>query len=242
MNIFKVITGLTIHSGLLLLTAKQAAPRRHVLDAQPVRLKAFKFKAADITLMGVEKTDNLGMYEVIGTTQFKAGEVIGYAGDVNKTLLELLAPAGDEPKPAQKTDDDEQKNADKAALHAEIITAIGQLDTANPEHFENGKPLREAVSKVIGKKIKAADIEAAWAAFLEAAKTAKPKLVAEDLRTALLALDDEDDNNYEADTVTPKREVLAQMVGRDVSSEELAAAIEILNAEADAKQTEGGAE
>lgn len=225
MNIFKVIAGLTIHSGLLLLTAKQAHPRRHVLAAQPERFKAFKFKAADLKLMGVEKADDLGMYEVTGTTQFKVGEVIGFAGDVNKQLLEFLAPAGDEPEPAKNTQADNTDAAEKqAALHAAIFTAIGQLDPSNPEHFANGKPVRDAVSKIVGKKFKATDLDAAFADYQAAGAKLPTANFGQDVVDALIALDTEDDN------VSPRREVIAQMVGREVSAEELTAAIDHLNA------------
>lgn len=59
--------GITIASGILLLTAAQGNARAHALA-------------------------NLGegLYEIRQPVQFKHGEVIGYDGDINKTLLERI--------------------------------------------------------------------------------------------------------------------------------------------------------
>lgn len=232
MNIYTVVKTLTLTAGLLLLTAKQAQPRRHVLVAQPVRFKAFKVKKSDIELMGVEKSDELGIYEVTGTTQFKVGEVIGYVGDANKQLLQFIAPAGEKAEQEKQASDNGGKSeVDTGVLYAEIRQAIAKLDKNNPEHYAGDKPLRAAVINVLGKKIKAADLDAAFAGFVPAPVNPAVPGIAEDVLAALKQLDAENDSNYEADGETPKLSVIAGIVGREVSAEELAAAIDYLNAQ-----------
>lgn len=71
------VTGhsVNIHSGILDLAPEQAASRLHSL--------------ADL---------GDGLYEVLSPVQFKRGEEIGYDGEVNKALMQQIAPAVGEQK------------------------------------------------------------------------------------------------------------------------------------------------
>lgn len=62
-------TGVTIHSGILALSADQSRRRRHLL-----------------TDLGE------GLFEVVQQIQFKQGETFGYDGEVNKALLQKINP------------------------------------------------------------------------------------------------------------------------------------------------------
>lgn len=67
MEEYIIVAPATFNAGILGLTEEQAAVRRHALK-----------KLAD------------GRYEVASPVQFKAGEKIGYAGEMPKTLGQLL--------------------------------------------------------------------------------------------------------------------------------------------------------
>jgi len=63
MNTYEIINPITLHSGIVKLSDEQAKHRLH-------KLEAIKGKS--------------GHYKITGPNQFKAGEVIGYDGDIPK--------------------------------------------------------------------------------------------------------------------------------------------------------------
>lgn len=73
MKRYTVISGpITIFSGILEMDERQASARSYA-----------------VTPLGE------GLFEVVSPVQFKNGEEFGYDGDVNKSLLQQLTPAGD---------------------------------------------------------------------------------------------------------------------------------------------------
>lgn len=81
MQRYKVLDTISLHTGILDLTEAQATPRKDAL----------------ISL-------GEGLYEIIKPVEFKAGEIIGYDGDINRDLTEKLLPAEEAPvaeKPAK---------------------------------------------------------------------------------------------------------------------------------------------
>lgn len=73
MNRFKVVTVASLFSGVVKLDRNQAATREHAL----------RHLQGDV-------------YEILAPIQFKAGEVLGYDGGVNRSFLQLMTPV-DEP-------------------------------------------------------------------------------------------------------------------------------------------------
>jgi hypothetical protein len=67
MQCYTVLQPITLYSGILDLTSSQAVPR-----------------LSSLIPLGE------GLYEIAGPVQFKAGEIIGYDGEVNKALIESL--------------------------------------------------------------------------------------------------------------------------------------------------------
>ena len=72
MQTYRVIAPLTLHTGGIALTDAQAEPRANRLQRR-----------------------GEGVYEVVLPVQFKAGEEIGYEGDLPKALATMLAPAAE---------------------------------------------------------------------------------------------------------------------------------------------------
>ena len=244
MNIYKVNKTLSLFTGLLLLTNKLADPRQHALSAQPVRAKALNLTADDLKNMGAESADDLCVYEIIAPVQFKVGQVIGLAGDVNKATLALIAPAGEQPAP--------EKTAVIIEADRAICAAIAKLEQGNSSHWTTqGKPELAALSALVGRKVTGKERDAAfafmtaandgippafhapagWAAVANLTPPEAPTVIADDLRTALANLDLADDDNYDADGVTPKLELIASFCAREVSAAELDAALSVLDAE-----------
>lgn len=83
------------------------------------------------------------------------------------------------------------------------------------------------------------DEKAAAKAKKAAAKAAKKStstpaanqntIASQDVIDAVLALDEDDDNNYDADMCTPKLDVISALVGRDVTADELHAALQVID-------------
>lgn len=228
MNIYRVSKLLSLFTGLLLLTSKQAAPRQHALSAQPVRVTALHLTADDLKNMGVESADELGVYEIIAPVQFKAGEILGLAGDVNKTTLELIAPAGEQPAP--------EKTAVTIESDPAIFEAIAKLEPGNTSHWTTqGKPELAALSALVGRKVTGKERDAAFAAYRPAVSDVTPPVapavIADDLRAVLIAIDPDDDENFDNETGTPKLELVSSFCKREVSAAELSAALDVLESE-----------
>lgn len=83
MKIFKANKAVMINHGLVELTEDQARKRSHAIKETNITSDAFK---------NVDDDKKREVFEVTGQFQFKAGEVFGYDGELNKTL----APAVDE--------------------------------------------------------------------------------------------------------------------------------------------------
>ena len=245
MNIYKVQKTLSLFAGLLLLTNKLSDPRQHALSAQPVRAKALNLTADDLKNMGAENADDLCVYEIIAPVQFKVGQVIGLAGDVNKATLALIAPAGEQPTP--------ETTVVTSAADPVIIAAIAKLERGNTSHWTTqGKPELAALSALVSRKITGKERDAAFAQYqlgrelllitslrdavfpahqADVTLAEAPAVIADDLRAALANLDPADDDNYDADGVTPKLELIASFCAREVSAAELDTALSVLDAE-----------
>jgi len=228
MNIFKIIKALALHTGILLLTASQAKPRKNVLNKLPTLVKTLKLSADDLALLTGNNADTeLALYELTGQTQFKIGECIGYSGDINKlqatflqTAAEALAPPPTAPvKTAAKPD---------AAPDPELVALMAHI---TPEQLNaKGVPDKAAVIALLGRKVSAADIAAAWAAHQAASQlpagASTVDAALQDVINAVLSLDIDDDNNYAEDGGTPKLEIIAGIVGRNITDAELQAALD----------------
>ena len=79
MHRYTTIAPITLHTGIVELTPEQAAPRLYQLN--------------DL---------GEGLYEITGPVQFKAGETIGYDGDINKALMERLTESAAAPGTVRK--------------------------------------------------------------------------------------------------------------------------------------------
>lgn len=227
MKIYNIIKALFITTGILLLTAAQAKPRANVLKKLDTKLKSLKLSAEELAFItrGNDAAD-LAVYELTGATNFKVGERIGYMGELNKAQAMHLqtAAAALAPAPAEKP----ASPPAPAEPDPELIALMAQVtpDMLN----DKGTPDKAKVNELAGRKYKAADIEAAWAAHAAAnpptpAGAGADNDVPQDLIDAITGLDIEDDNNYDEDGATPKLEVIAGLVGREITAEQLQAAL-----------------
>lgn len=142
MNTYKANAPVRLVMGVLKLTEKQAARRAHVLRE-------------------VEDSEG-GVYELIGETQFKAGEEFGYDGKVPKSVAALLDGDGEAAEPVKSVQEQEREFLDL------IKTAIGELDPDNDDHWTTDeKPQVVAVEAVMDGNISAAQRDQAWAEILE---------------------------------------------------------------------------
>lgn len=78
MNTYRLITAATFAAGVLGLTDAQARPRAHCLTRRGEH------------------------YEITAPVQFKAGEVIGFSGEMPRGIAHLLADSAPLEKPARR--------------------------------------------------------------------------------------------------------------------------------------------
>lgn len=109
MNKYQVTEAVSIHDGLLELTEAQAKPRMH-------------------NLKHIEDS----VYMVMQPVMFKAGEVIGYDGELPKAMLMQLENL-DAPKPKAKAKakakaQDKEQNAAENIMEQAQVTVQGDSD------------------------------------------------------------------------------------------------------------------
>lgn len=105
MNKYQVNEAVSIHDGLLELTEAQAKPRMH-------------------NLKHIEDS----VYMVMQPVMFKAGEVIGYDGELPKAMLMQLENL-DAPKPKAKAKaKDKEQNAAENVVEQAQVTVQGDSD------------------------------------------------------------------------------------------------------------------
>lgn len=135
MKNYKTTANLRLHAGRLRLTKEQAQARAHMLESVD---------------------GEIGIYEIKGYAEFKAGEVFGFDGDVPKTKADAVTVV---------TDDGENDGiaADKIQR---ICDAIAVLDPEDKDQFTNaGLPQVGAIEAVLSEDITAAERDAAWAQY-----------------------------------------------------------------------------
>lgn len=105
MNKYQVTEAVSIHDGLLELTEAQAKPRMH-------------------NLKHIEDS----VYMVMQPVMFKAGEVIGYDGELPKAMLMQLENL-DAPKPKAKSKSkDKEQNAAENVVEQAQVAVQGDRD------------------------------------------------------------------------------------------------------------------
>lgn len=120
-------------AGVLILSVDQAKPRSHNL-----------------------KPLGKNRFEIINAVEFKAGEEIGYEGDLPKALADNLTSAADAEKAAKKAAESEAKAKAKAAAEAQKLR--DKLETEALAAWEGSAELREQHGN---------DLDAYMAAVLE---------------------------------------------------------------------------
>ncbi|MDI6808255.1 MAG: hypothetical protein QME66_04640 [Candidatus Eisenbacteria bacterium] len=106
MNQFKVLTALTLRTGVLGLSPEQADARSHCL-----------------------KSVGRGRFEIKDPVQFKAGEEIGFDGEISHALAECLEPLG-------KENDADSENA---SISPDMEAAAGLRQSAKDKNKGKGK-------------------------------------------------------------------------------------------------------
>lgn len=126
MKTYKIIQPVTLTSGVVRLTDEQARMRAHKLEA----VKGKK-----------------GLYRITGPNQFKAGQEIGYEGDLPKTLATDMeaADADAETKKSTKAQAKADAEAAKAKAEAEKAAAAARakLEDDALSAWESDEQLRE---------------------------------------------------------------------------------------------------
>ncbi len=152
MNIYKVLVSLKLLSGLLLLTPAQARRREYVIE----EINENDIHIKDLNLPEDFDVENRQPFRLTGPTQFKAGEVIGYDGQLSKITAQSLTDIGEIEKEESKTE----------KIDPELVNAIGMLDTGKEGDFsESGKPELKALKNLLNRKINAAERDAAFEEF-----------------------------------------------------------------------------
>lgn len=229
MNIFQITSPATLRDGLLILNDDQARRRKHLLVKQSAKVKSFKLDADELAFITPKKGE-LAVYKLIGDTMFKAGERIGYDGELNKAMAALLKPVTE----VEETAEDEAEDIDVA-----LVNAIAELEPGNSAHFTTqGKPELKILAGLLKRKVTGKERDAAFAYFNEhgmiEATDEKNDTVAPDLLGALQQLSDSGiDDDYEDDG-TPKLDIVSGLTGREVSADELEAALASIEVKQDA--------
>lgn len=119
MKTYQIIKPVTLTSGVVRLTEEQARARAHKLEA----VKGKK-----------------GLYRITGPNQFKAGQEIGYEGELPKTLAVDMADAD-----AKKVGKEQKVDAEaaKAKAEAEAAKARAKLEDDALTAWESDVQLRE---------------------------------------------------------------------------------------------------
>lgn len=228
MNIFQITSPAKLHEGLLILNEDQARRRNHLLVKQSAKVKSFKLDADELAFITPEKGE-LAVYKLIGDTMFKAGERIGYDGELNKAMAALL-------KPVSEVENATAEALEEAEPDPTLVMAIAELDPNNSAHFNtHGKPELKILEGLLKRKVTGKERDAAHAYYQAHGAPDSQELeatIADDLLEALTMLDDNDDDSYEEDG-TPKLAVISNLVGREVTADELEAALTVIEAQQD---------
>jgi len=204
MNIYLVTGVLNIHSGLLLLNNDQANRRNHVLVKQSTKVPSLKLSDEEQQFLKEGDDNPLAVYKLIGSTQFKIGEKIGYDGELNKatsTMLTLVVEVVD-----QQESQEQEPVVDEA-----LVNAIVELDPENPAHFaNNGKPEIKVLAGLLDRKVSGKERDDAFKVFNQRQ---------DEIITAIGALEKENDDHWDEDNV-PNLSVVSEMIGYSISQAE----------------------
>jgi len=142
MKTYEMIGLVTLHSGIVKLTDKQAKGRAHKLE--PVDGKK-------------------GLYRLIGPNQFKAGQVIGYDGEIPKVHAHLAEDAAkSEGKKSRAGGNKHVPSLD------EFREAFGKLDPGNEDHrTKDGLPDVKALESVGGLKVTSKQRDKLWSELVK---------------------------------------------------------------------------
>lgn len=109
---------IALHTGMLDLTRSQAEPRLGNLEGHAL---------VKVHAKGHPKADVRGRYAIVGTVQFKVGEIIGFEGEVPKVYANAMVDldAIETAKPAAVQNEEAQAAAAAAARqHNELVAAM----------------------------------------------------------------------------------------------------------------------
>jgi len=138
MKRFKTLAPVTLHAGIVQLSEDQAKGRDHKLEeVKP------------------------GLYKITGPNQFKAGQEIGYDGEIPKALAHLVeSPDSKDKAPAKVKKGGKGKG--QAVTLDQFRAAVAKLDPTNDDHrTAAGKPDVKAL-KGVGVKVTAAQRDDLW--------------------------------------------------------------------------------
>lgn len=116
-------------------------------------------------------TENTKLYTVLspvrkdGTT-YKSGKVPLTPEEATRLLALPEPPVRDPRAPVDDGDDGSGSDAPQPLTEADIVAAIGQLDSGNPKHWTKGNaPQLDALKDILGKPVTGAERDAAWATY-----------------------------------------------------------------------------
>lgn len=155
MNIFSVMQTITLATGYLLLNDNQYKRRKHKLVKVEDGVNELNLTDSEFKFLKPENESNkLGCYVLLGSTQFKAGEKLGYDGEIPKIMATMV--------------EFSNETKDESNYDEELVAAIGLLDKDNPEHWTRSrKPEVSILAGLLDRKVTAKQRDVAFNVHLE---------------------------------------------------------------------------
>jgi len=156
MNIYQSTAPVRLNPGIVLMNKSQARDRNHVLVKTKHTIDALNLSDAELELLG--DAEGVAVYKLIGETHFKAGEIFGYDGELNKARAKNLKPAEQVLAEAAAVEEIE------ADIDEQLVDAILSLEEGNAAHFNqnNGKPELAVLKGLLNRNITGKERDAAW--------------------------------------------------------------------------------
>ena len=170
--------------GVVLMLPHQHQRREHQVDV--IDIEILDVEAMGLTNEDVEPMlqpfegadiDDIMACQINQPIQFKAGEMFGYDGEVNKAMHGYMVRVSDQ---SAEVVDDDQDEADDPEEDSEdevgdqvdagriddLIEAIEMLEDGNADHWtNNGLPEVAALKELTGGSVTAKERDEAWAAY-----------------------------------------------------------------------------
>jgi hypothetical protein len=162
--IYKAEGIVSLHSGVVAVTADQAKRRRQSLS--PIKGQVEIIKDDD-----GNKSFGEGLYAVTSQVQFKAGEVFGYDGSIPKMYVNEVSEATEEVIEESKVEKDERTKEQKVFDVFDDWNEKGLLDTENEDSkaylTANGIPDASVLSETVGENVSSNERNDFWNKWLE---------------------------------------------------------------------------